>query len=360
MMKGKMQEDENRVGARALKAIFAAATLCFGILVAVAVFNFRVDPMCFYRCKDIDLDKRTVNHFYQVAQKILAHPETELVIVGSSRGQTTSPLWIQEKTGLKTLNLSIGAAELTAKLAFLNIALEHAQIKKVLWYADFFELMPETADAKIRSTPALRAYLESDLGKSNGLSVINDGLKLIDHNTLEASYYSLKNAAQYSLDQGSASQVDFHYCMGDQYRGERSRQQLEKENGITYDTYTRKVLKYEQSPEAWNSFIRKLEFLSAKNINVLIVVPPYNPDFSKRLVNQYPEIYASHRKWIEKLRALKIRGVNVVDYFEGIPHDDGSPRYWNDGVHFTCRGVAEMLDQSLILLDSKTPPGDVL
>jgi len=331
----------------ALKAIILAGGLTVILLLGVATFNYNIDPMCFYQCEKVELGKTTLNTYYQVAQKIFAHPKAEIVILGSSRGQTTPPLWIEKETGHQTLNLSMGGAELSAKMAFLNIAIEQTKVKKVLWFADYFELLSELADVKIKSTPALRSYLATDQDHSKLSHILSDIIGLIDHNTLEASFYSLEHSSQSQLDQGTGSGLDFDRCQSENYQGEKSNREMEKEIGFSYDTYSRKILRPEQSKKAWIQFVNKLEFLNSKNIDVVIIIPPYNPIFSSRLANQYPEIFARHRKWIDDLKNLKISRIKVVDYFNSIPNDDGTPRYWNDGVHFTCRGAIEMLKHEI-------------
>ncbi|MNL01678.1 hypothetical protein D3C87_1221540 [compost metagenome] len=75
----------------------------------------------------------------------------------------------------------------------------------------------------------------------------------------------------------------------------------------------------------------------------MIVIPPYNPEFQERLKKDRPAVFEKHLEWVAKLGALKINHVEVLNFFEGIPGDDGSPRFWSDGVHFSCLGNAVML-----------------
>ncbi|MDZ4676447.1 MAG: hypothetical protein SGI74_02970 [Oligoflexia bacterium] len=328
-------------------ALFISASVTLVILLVIAVFNYRVDPMCYYNCEKLDLTKRTRNHFYQIGQKVLAHPDAEIAILGSSRGQTTPLKWIEKREKLKVINLSMGASELSAKIAFLNIALEKLKLKKVIWYADYFELITDVADAKIKNTPALRAYLEEGFGESNLSAKFSQYLGLIDHNTLEASFYALNNSDQYELDRGSGWHLDDELCDSDEYIGEKTPHELQKETGITYDTYSRNVLKKQQSPQAWSAFVKKLNALSEMGIEVLVLIPPYYPQFTIRLTKDFPEVIERHGQWIEKLKALKISNVKVLDFFSGIPNDDKSVRYWNDGVHFTCKGAIEMLKSGI-------------
>jgi len=326
---------------------FFATTLLttLAILSGVTAFNYHIDPMCFYNCNTIDVTKPTMNTYYNVAQKIVKHPESQLVMLGSSRGQTTPLKWIEKHTGLKTLNLSLGGAELEAKLIFLNIALEKLKIKRVLWFADFFELSPEILDSKIKNTPVLRSYLEGEQ-KRPFFSIVSDTLKsLIDHNTFEASLFILHRGTTSQLDQGSGSDLDPDRCDSAAYKGEKSYEAMEKEVGFSFEVYARKVLKMKQTPDSWIIFLRKLEELSQRGIDVSIVITPYNPEFIERMKAEEPKTYAAQLQWISRLKKLQIPNVRVINFFDGIPGDDKTQRFWNDGVHFTCKGSIEMLKQ---------------
>lgn len=325
-------------------SIFVIFITTFACLLGVGLFNYHVDPLCFYQCHEIDTKKPTRNHYYHVAQKIKAHLDTEVIILGSSRGQTTPPLWYQSVTGKKTLNLSIGGAELFAKIAFLNISLESLKLKEVIWFADYFELITSIADVKIRNTPALRKYLDSEIGEPTFWDDFKLVQSLIDHNTLEASFYALGNKEDPSrLDQGAGTGINFQECLSDSFKGTRTQESLDKEIGLTYDTYTRNVLNKSISDSAWSILTKKISELAAKNIKTTIVIPPYHPQFSARLQREYPQLFDLHLQWTRKLKTLSGPMVRVLDFFQGLPNPDPSPKYWDDGVHFTCRGSIEML-----------------
>ncbi|WP_374032719.1 hypothetical protein [Bdellovibrio bacteriovorus] len=124
-----------------LKMILFLAAFIIGLMGLVAGFNFAVDPMCYYRCDVIDTNRQSQNVYYQAAQIVGANPNAEVVILGSSRGETTSALWVEEVTGLKTINLSKGGAGLLLKVSLLRTALDQKlPLKKVIWIADYFEL----------------------------------------------------------------------------------------------------------------------------------------------------------------------------------------------------------------------------
>jgi hypothetical protein len=331
-----------------IKSLLLLFGVTFIILSAVSIFNFKVDPMCYYHCEEINLNKSTMNTYYHIGQKILAHKDAKIIMLGSSRGQTTPPLWIQERTRLKTVNLSMGGAEISAKHAFLNLALSQMKVKKIIWFADFFELTSGIRDPKIKNTKALRKYLDDDESENRVKNLINELTSLIDHNTFEASIYALKNASKIQLDQGSGSFLDYKLCDSSEYKGERPKAEVEKEIGFIYDSYTKKVLKNAQSERDWNEFESILKKLSLKGIDVLVLITPYHPEFIMRLKKEFPEIYERHQKWVSRLKSIKLEHIKIADYFtQGLPGDDGSEKYWNDGVHFTCKGSVEMLKKEL-------------
>ncbi len=324
--------------------IMAFAVVLFAGL--IAGFNYTVDPLCYY-CSKIDVDKSTVNRYYQVAQMMVSHPDTEQILLGSSRGETTSAVWIQNVSGLKTLNLSAAGAEVITKKAFLNLALEKTKVKKVIWYADYFELITSNADNKIKNTKALRKYAADMLPEEGFLVKLHELQQLIDHNTTEASFAALKRSPASSLGQGEGSQIDYSTCNSVDFKGKETPESLKNEIELLYQSYVNGSIKPPQNPQALNQFEITIKDLKARNISVLIVIPPYHPVFMKRLKVEYPGIYEAHIKWIQQIESLQGPGIEIKNYFAGIPEDNGSPSYWNDGVHFTCKGVIQMLRKTL-------------
>ncbi len=328
---------------RPLNALF----LLFGTIVillgGIAYFNIHTDPQCFYSCPEIDVNRPTLNAYYQVAKTIVAHPDTELIILGSSRGQTTPPLWVQEVTGLKTLNLSSQGAEFVTKLAFVNIAEEKTKLKQVIWLADYFELISENADPKIKNTPALRKYLEGNNAVVENASWVDAFKTLIDHNTTEASIQFKQRGGLPPEAQGAASNTDYKACGSAEFKGYESEEVLKREVEMLYQNYTKRVLVSPHNPKMFEAFSGKMKALAAKGIDVLIVVTPYHPDFLLKMKAEFPEMYQRHLDWIEKLKTLQGEKIRVVDSLASIPDGDSTPAYWNDGVHFNCKGAMTLL-----------------
>lgn len=332
---------------KSLKSLFVLAGSIVVLLVGIAVFNYQVDPQCYYGCAEIETSRKTLNTYYQVGQRILAFPKTEVVILGSSRGENTPPLWVESVSGMKTLNLSASGAELGTKLAFLKIAEEKTSLRKVIWLADYFELISENADAKIKNTPALRKYLKGVVSTDSYSQRLRDLQGLIDHNTLEASIHFLSNKQQTVVTQGAGSDIDYQLCASPQFVGKETPESLKKEVDLLYQSYTAAVIKPEQNSESWDAFVHEVTSLAKKDIEVIVVITPYHPEFLRKLKVEHKDIYERHQKWISKLNDLRSQRVQVLDFFEGLPKDDGSPAYWNDGVHFTCRSSILMLEKTV-------------
>lgn len=324
------------------KNILLAAIFAILIVIGIAFFNYSVDPLCYY-CKSIDTNHATLNRYYQVAQMIAMNPDAEQVILGSSRGETTSPLWVQKISGLKTLNLSAAGSEFITKKAFIDMALEKTKVQKIIWYADYFELITSNADAKIKNTQIFKKYV-GDLLQDQGFKAkLAELQQLIDHNTTEASFAALKQAPASSLGQGVGGEIDYSLCEKSDFAGKETPESLRNEVDLLYDSYVHGSIAPAQSEKMLLAFQELIRSLQSKNISVVIVIPPYHPTFEERLKKEYPKIYEAHLSWIQEIQKLQGSHIEVFNYFAGIPHDNISPSYWNDGVHFTCKGVIEML-----------------
>jgi hypothetical protein len=307
----------------ALKAILIAAAFALFLTLGISSFNFIVDPMCYYQCDKVEPTRATSNSYYQAAQKILAHTDAEQILLGSSRAGTTSPHYLSKKTGLKTINLEVPGAEVLSKVALLNLSLEKNKLKRVIWYADFFEIIPSNIDEKLKSSQALRNLLGSSLASSELLRGASPLITLIDHNTVVASINTLKLKPLSLASELGGNSGEYLPCDKGSYEGKES----------------------SDSDEAWQIFEKAIRSIESRGVEVVIVIIPYHPDFVSRLTAEFPEIFGRHQQWVEKVNSISSGGIKVLDYSSGIPGGDGSPKYWNDGVHFTCNGAIAMLSE---------------
>jgi hypothetical protein len=293
--------------------------------------------------------RSTLNRYYQVAQIIAANPDAEQIILGSSRGETTSPLWVEKVSGLKTLNLSAAGEEFMAKKAFLGLALEKTKLKRVIWLADYFEFISSNADAKLKNAKIFKKYTKDIPQDAGVIARLHELQQLIDHNVTEASFAALKRSiAPVHLGQGVGADIPYSACEKPDFAGKQSPESLHNEVDLVFDSYVHGAIRSAQSEKALEVFEAFVKDLASKQISFLIVIPPYNPTFLRRLKVEYPVIYEAHLRWIERLLKLQGPGIEVKNDFAGIPDDDESPGYWNDGVHFTCKGAMKMLEPFLV------------
>ncbi|QDK37828.1 hypothetical protein DOE51_09635 [Bdellovibrio sp. NC01] len=311
---------------------------------AIVGFNFSVDPLCSY-CENISLSHKTLNRRYQLAQIVLNHPDAQQIIVGSSRGETTSPQWMTERTGLKTLNLSFPAAGVVTKETMIRFALAHAQIKKVIWYADYFELIDIVADNETFQTKALVPFSEDVFGKNSSATVdfFSRATKLLDRNTFEASFRKFKSSNIKSDDLGAGSDLDIAKCSSENFKFPESRAGLKTDIEVFFDNYVHGIIDRPQTQSAYRSFEAFMKELRSKGIDVEVVILPYHSIFRSRLESEYPTIYKNHMMWIERINKLQEEvGIEVLNRFDGPKGDDQSLKYWKDGVHLTCKGAMDL------------------
>jgi hypothetical protein len=136
--------------------------------------------------------------------------------------------------------------------------------------------------------------------------------------------------------------------MNPDFKGKETPESLAREVQMLFQNYVAGPIKGPQSDSAWTYFEDGIKGLVANQVEVIVVVTPYHPVFLSKLKSEYPEIYARHQEWIGRLHKLSAQiPFKLVDAFEGIEGDDGSPRFWNDGVHFTCVGSMRFLEGAI-------------
>lgn len=309
---------------------FMFCALCIGL--GIVGYTLWQDPYC-GSCKSIDLDRYSVNSYYQAAQVIKANPDAEVVIVGSSRGQAISPEWLSEKLGKKVINLSVAGSSAESKIAFIELAKEMTHLKEIIWLADYFEILGESKDKKLESMEIYRRGDSSSF--ENILAKISFG---IDHNNFEAAISGRTKTFTPKQGWGDVS----NDCFQSTYSGKTPLELLDKEIDLLYFNYKTGVFSAPESTwkkELISSFLHKQSKLKVK-----IVIMPYHPRFWSQLRVERPQLVENQIKWSQAFREYP---VEVYDFLEGIPGDDGSNKYWDDGVHLTCYGSFKLFETIL-------------
>ncbi|WP_374000686.1 hypothetical protein [Bdellovibrio bacteriovorus] len=309
----------------AKKAIFSFFGFSMFFTVFVIGFTLWRDPYC-NNCSEIDVHRYSVNSYYEVAQILKANPDAEVIIVGTSRGQGFSPEWLSRKLGKKVLNLAVAGSSAEAKIAFIELAKKMIPLKMVIWQADYYEILGDSKESKLH---AMKLY--SPAGQLDFSNLKSKILLSLDHSNFDAAIaLGNKKLTNESFRLGVDSIVSEN-CFKDSFAGSLSEETLKKEVQLMYYNYTKQVFIPKES--RWKKDLM-LQYLS-KDIGVDFVVAfvPYHPDFTKQLQHEYPEIMQRHLDWINDLQ--KATG-KVQSYINSIEQDDGSPKYWKDGTHFTC------------------------
>lgn len=314
----------------------------FLFLIIVAGITFAQDPYC-DNCEEIDLNRYSVNSYYQTAQILKANPDAEIIIVGTSRGQGFSPKWMSQFLGKKVLNIAVAGSGAEAKIAFIELAKKLTAVKFVIWQADYFEILGDNQDANLHAMKLYNLESKKDLSYYKGKIAL-----AIDHSHFEAAVASLTRSAseKLSLDLGAGSDLP-ESCFDDTYVGPHSVVSLKKEVDLLYYNYTTRV--FRPSESQWKKDRMLSYFKNDIGLDFLIVFMPYHPDFTKLLGQQHPQVARGHANWISELQLATGR---VQDFSMGIKEDDGSPKYWTDGTHLTCYGSHQILKK--ILLNEKS------
>lgn len=331
-----------------VKVILSLAFFVILLLGGIAAFNFYVDPMCYYHCQSVKVQHPTQNVYYEATQLIAAHPEAEVLILGSSRGQTTPGNWVENHIGMKTLNLSKGGAGILLKLALLRTAQEYKlPLKKIIWIADYFEVAGDVTDVKVRQTPVLRKHLVKELPEEAGIKNRLEFLqRLIDHTSFEASLAQIKSLSTTFEVPQSGVNIDSNACASPDFKGKTPVDVLSKEIDISYSTFGL-MLRSKMNDSYMADLKKEIQMLGQSGIEVLILIPPFHPKFMARLAKDAPESLERHKQWLDQLNSLQSDRIHVSSFWDRIPGDDGGPSFWDDGAHPTCKSMMIMLDKAL-------------
>lgn len=316
------------------KTIYCFLLLSVVLTLSVILFTAWQDPYC-NRCEEIDLERYSVNSYFEVAQILKANPDAEVIIVGTSRGQNFSPKWLSKVLNKKVLNLAVAGSKVESKIAFIELAKKLIPLKLVIWQADYFEILGDDEDSKLH---AMKIYNpDAELGLSYLKAKL---LMAIDHSNFDAALASLKSKKfdARSLELGSGSTMS-EECFSSSFKGVRTQDELNKKNDLMYYNYTHQILVPPESE--WKKDLMRNYLAHEIGVESIVVFMPSHPEFTRKFNAEYPRLSEAQEAWYLDLKNL---GVAVYSYYGGIEGDDGSPKFWLDGTHQTCYGSHLVLE----------------
>src|SRR5689334_22014492 len=107
------------------------AALALGLAAAVALVNWRVDPLNFYR-----LPGRTPYFSEQARYRnpgLARHADYDAVILGTSVSLGFDRRHMNERLGARTLNLAMQGASAHEQALLLGVALRSGRLRRVVW-----------------------------------------------------------------------------------------------------------------------------------------------------------------------------------------------------------------------------------
>ncbi|WP_374028078.1 hypothetical protein ACES2J_05260 [Bdellovibrio bacteriovorus] len=307
------------------KAVFSFFGVSLFLAAVVVSYTLWKDPYC-NNCKEIDLQRHTVNSYYDVAQILKANPDAEVVIVGTSRGQGFSPKKLGQVLNKKVLNLSVSGSGVEAKIAFIELAKKMIPLKLVIWQADYFEILGDNRDSQLH---AMKLYAQDRRWSFSSVKTLL--LQSLDHTNFEAAVTVGRQPFHAdSLKLGYGSDLS-DKCFVDSYVGKRSEEELRKQVQLLYHNYTRRVFAPQES--SWKKDLMRQYLSQDIGVDVIVAFVPYHPNFTKEMAKEFPVLTQAHLDWMDDLQRATGK---VQSFMNSVPEDDGSAKYWDDGTHFTC------------------------
>lgn len=344
----------------ASQALFVLFAVIFLGIIGIGFFNYYVDAQCTFSCQSLNIERDSLNPFFQKAKQITRAQNLETLIVGSSRGESTSPLWYSDAGFGSTLNVSVAGSEALAKATMIDLALESGSLKRVIWLADDFDLPGQVVDAKIENLKALEKFFPKKFlhqQKSEWQKSLSHLQYLIDHKSFEAAlkFLTQKDKVRSLVLKKVGEEFSLESCESGGSSSEKEEQLLEKNIQLIFQNYVKGPLRYQTPEENWNWFRLKLEEWNQKGIKIYLVMNPFHYQFLSRLKRDYADLFERHQNWSQRMRDLQGPQVKVISVDELESKD--SPQnslYWSDGVHYTCR-IATKIFRKIQKIETPKP-----
>lgn len=339
-MKNSLAQGQIFSASKGLFLLFAS--ILTGIL-GIGLFNFLVDAQCTFGCNSVKVERDSLNPFFQKAKQISNFDNLETLIVGSSRGESTSSTWYSQAGFGSTLNVSIAGAEAFAKATLIDLALEKRTLKNIIWLADDFDLQGQVIDAKIENLKALERFFPTDFKtkqKNKWQRVITQIQYLIDHKSFEASlkYLTQKEKVRNLALKKVGEEFSLEYCESIGKPAENEELLLDKNIQLIFQNYVNGPLRYETPVENWKWFQSKVNSWNEMGLKIYLVINPFHYKFLSRLEKENAVLFEKHQNWTQKIKLLQGPLIHVVSLEE--LESEESPQdslFWSDGVHYTCR-----------------------
>jgi hypothetical protein len=105
-------------------------------LVAVAAFNFAVDPLQFYRPATAYPPQYNSNQRYQNPGLARLH-DYDTIVLGTSHMENASPSMLKRTLGARAVKLAISGSVIREQHLIATLALERGNVRRVIWGIDY-------------------------------------------------------------------------------------------------------------------------------------------------------------------------------------------------------------------------------
>lgn len=257
------------------------------------------------------LGKITTESQFRYSRLYGGQAECDILLVGNSRGLIFYQPYIEEKTGLSTVNLSYNGMPMDLAKALIEDHLDRYQPKQII--LDISLLDKRMDDRLVAGFNLYSPYSErlSSLLKEKYPESYYGGqvANIYRYNGevfKRALYYTQKSDEDWLLDRVISQQMQD-------------------------DVVNLPIFNLDYTPEMLADLADLVRFANEKNVDVKLVVNPYFPPFAEKLGNM--------EELISEVK--KATGLEVYDYSDSVKGLDG----FGDYQHLNKNGAREFLDK---------------
>lgn len=270
------------------------------------------------------------------------------LIVGSSTSEVFLPQTFKDKYNIDAYLAGDGGASTPVRWIFIKEAVNnHPSLKRVIYVADLFEFKDLKLDNNIYFQNQLMKNLmhyETWYEKPDLLDRIYD---FLSRKALQNSFKTFKDylkhkkggyLSQYRID-GTTEKSMVEYKSSEPIESRAHR--LARSYKSIYGEMTT------LNPKTSEFFELIVSELSQKNIELVVIIPPWHEAFYKTFSNHLDktQIYTN---WVKYLKSLEGPNRRVIDFSYPNYQEQGisqSDEFWHDGVHFSKKTMEVMIDK---------------